>query len=51
VKVSAGGYVIVDDYGAVRRCRMAVDDFRAEHGVDDELTPIDGSGVFWQRSH
>ena len=31
-KLSPGGYVIVDDYGALRNCRAAVDDFRREHG-------------------
>lgn len=49
-KVSTGGYVIVDDYGAVAGCRKAVDDFRAEHAIVDELREIDWSGVFWQRS-
>jgi O-methyltransferase len=50
-KVSVGGYVIVDDYGAVAGCRKAVDDFREEHGIVDELREIDWSGVFWQRSN
>ena len=36
-KLSVGGYVIVDDYLAVRGCKHAVDDFRAEHGITDEL--------------
>jgi O-methyltransferase len=49
-KLSPGGYVIVDDYGAVKGCRAAVEDFRAEHGITDELHKIDWSGVFWQRS-
>jgi O-methyltransferase len=49
-KVSVGGYVIVDDYGAVRGCRKAVEDFRQEEAIADELHEIDWSGVFWQRS-
>jgi len=48
-KLSPGGYVIIDDYGAVAGCRMAVDDFRAEHGITQHLRPIDGAGVFWRR--
>ncbi len=48
-KVSVGGYVIVDDYGAVPGCRAAVDDFRAEHGITEELEWIDWTGVFWRR--
>ncbi len=48
-KLSVGGYVIVDDYGAVPACRAAVDDFRARHGITGEMTPIDWTGIFWQR--
>ena len=29
-KLTAGGYAIIDDYGAVAACRQAVDDFRAK---------------------
>lgn len=49
-KLSTGGYAIVDDYGAIPACKAAVDDFRAEAGVDDDLQEIDWSGVFWQRT-
>jgi O-methyltransferase len=49
-KLSVGGYVIVDDYGAVAECRSAVDYFRARHGITDEITEIDWTGVFWQRT-
>ena len=31
-KLSAGGYVIVDDYGNVAACGQAVHDFRAQRG-------------------
>lgn len=49
-KVSVGGYVIVDDWGAFPGCRAAVEEFRAENGVTDTLRTIDWSGVFWRRS-
>lgn len=49
-KLSVGGYAIVDDYGAVRGCKAAVDDFRGAHGITEELQRIDWTGVFWQRS-
>jgi O-methyltransferase len=49
-KLSVGGYVIVDDYHAVRGCRRAVDDFRTEHGVEDELHEVDWTCVYWRRS-
>ncbi len=49
-KVSAGGFVIVDDYGAVESCRKAVEDFRASQGIVAPLVAIDGSGVFWRKS-
>jgi O-methyltransferase len=49
-KLSVGGYVIVDDYYAVRGCRRAVDDFRAQLGIEDEMRQVDWTCVFWRRS-
>ena len=49
-KVSIGGYIIVDDYGAIDRCRQAVEDYRAAHNIQDAIVPIDWTGVYWQRS-
>jgi O-methyltransferase len=49
-KVSPGGFVIVDDYNCVRQCKLAVDDFRAAHGIVDPLEPIDWAAVFWRRT-
>jgi O-methyltransferase len=49
-RVSPGGFVIIDDYGAVPGCRAAVDDFRAEATVVETLMSIDWTGVYWRRS-
>jgi O-methyltransferase len=49
-KLSVGGYVVVDDYGAIPACKAAVDDFRAQHNITDKIERIDWTGVFWQRS-
>ena len=49
-KLSPGGYVIVDDYGAVAACKQAVDDFRRRYGTREPLELIDWTGVFWQKS-
>ena len=48
-RLSPGGFCIVDDYG-LRGCRRAVDDFRAEHGIEEPLVKIDWTGVYWRRS-
>jgi hypothetical protein len=48
-KLSRGGYVIVDDYGAVPGCREAVQDYRARFDVREPILPIDWTGVYWQR--
>ena len=48
-KVSPGGYVIVDDYGAHAGCREAIDEFRGRHGIEDELHEVDWTCVFWRR--
>jgi hypothetical protein len=48
-RVSPGGFVIVDDYGALANCRAAVDEFRARARIHEPLQPIDWTGVFWRR--
>lgn len=49
-RVSAGGHVIVDDYGEVPACRLAVTDFRARNGIIEPMDEIDLSGVFWRKA-
>lgn len=49
-KLSPGGYLIVDDYNAVAGCKAAVQDYRERNRIQDEITPIDWTGVFWQKS-
>ncbi|MBX9626474.1 MAG: TylF/MycF family methyltransferase [Gemmataceae bacterium] len=48
-RVSAGGFVVVDDYGAVDACRQAVHDYRRAAGVADPVVAIDRSGVYWRK--
>lgn len=49
-KLSPGGYVIVDDWGAVRACRQAVEDFRSQHKIKCEIMPVDWAAVYWKKS-
>jgi hypothetical protein len=49
-KLSVGGYLIVDDYGAILQCRKAVHDYRAAHGITDKILPIDWAAVYWRRT-
>lgn len=49
-KITKGGFVIIDDYGAVRQCAQAVTDFRNHHGINDPIEQIDWTGVFWRKS-
>jgi O-methyltransferase len=48
-KVSAGGYVIIDDYKLAFGCRAAVDEFRNKHGITARMIDIDHDAVYWQR--
>ena len=48
-KLSIGGFVIVDDYGAVPACKAAVQDYRLKQNITEPIIPIDWSGVYWQR--
>ncbi|TLD68451.1 macrocin O-methyltransferase [Phragmitibacter flavus] len=49
-KLSVGGYVIIDDYEAVPACKQAVHDYRAKHGIEDEIITIDPQSSYWRRS-
>ena len=49
-KLSPGGFVIVDDYGAVEACRKAIDDFRRDKNITDPIVPTDRSEVTWRKS-
>lgn len=49
-RLSPGGFVIVDDYRAIENCRRAVDDFRREHGIEDEIVEVDWTCVYWRRA-
>jgi len=48
-KLSLGGFVIIDDYGALPNCKAAVDDFRKAHSIDETMQEIDWTGVYWRR--
>jgi Macrocin-O-methyltransferase (TylF) len=47
--LSAGGYLIIDDYVLIPECRAAVDDFRREYGITEPITKIDWNGIHWRR--
>ena len=49
-KLSAGGYVIVDDFGAVPGSAEAVRDYLASRDEEVEFSTIDWTGVYWQKS-
>jgi O-methyltransferase len=49
-KVSPGGFVIVDDYGAWEPCRKAVDEFRHRHDITDPIIEVDWTGVYWRKT-
>ena len=49
-KVSPGGFIIVDDFGAVKACQQAILEFRGDHKIEDAIHNIDGIGVFWRKS-
>lgn len=48
-KLSPGGYCIVDDYYNLIEQRKAVDDYRREHGITEEIKQIDWASGYWQK--
>lgn len=41
--------MIIDDYGAVPGCHIAVDEYRLANGIEEPMERIDWIGVFWRR--
>ncbi len=49
-KLSPGGTLIADDYYLFEAHRRAIDEYRAEHGIDDPIIAIDNFGAYWVKS-
>jgi len=48
-KLSRGGYIIIDDYGAIEACRQAVEDFRRVNRISAKIEEIDWTGICWKK--
>ena len=48
-RLSPGGFLIIDDYGAIPACRAAVEDYRTQNGIDAEKHQVDWTGIWWQK--
>jgi O-methyltransferase len=48
-KLRPGGFLIVDDYGALANCRRPVEDFRHAHGITEAIVTVDWTGVYWRK--
>lgn len=47
--LSVGGYLMVDDYGALPGCKQSVHDYRERNGIEEEIVEVDWSGIYWQK--
>jgi Macrocin-O-methyltransferase (TylF) len=47
--VTDGGFIIIDDYGALGACRKAVHDFLDHRSLHPTIHPIDEAGVWWRK--
>lgn len=50
--LARGGYVVIDDYftPGLDVCRDAVDGFRSDQGIKDEITRVDWAGAVWRKT-
>lgn len=48
-RLSPGGYLIVDDY-CLKPCAQAIHDYRDQHGINEKIIDIDGTGVYWRKN-
>lgn len=49
-KLSIGGYIIIDDFGAMQPCAQAVEDYRKTHNITDHLETAGWSIRFWKKT-
>jgi SAM-dependent methyltransferase len=48
-RLSPGGYAIFDDYRNLPDCRRAIDEFRRDRNITEEIRSIDQRAVCWQK--
>lgn len=48
-KLQPGGFLIVDDYGALKGCKQAIEDYRTQYSINEPIEIIDWSGVYWRK--
>jgi O-methyltransferase len=48
-QLSPGGYVIIDDFGAIEGCRKAVKEYRRANDITAPIRKIDWTGVWWRK--
>jgi O-methyltransferase len=49
-RLSPGGYAVFDDYQNLPDCRRAIDEFRVDNQIKDEIKRIDDRAVLWQKT-
>ena len=48
-KLSSGGYCIIDDYFSISVCKQAIDDYRSQNNIVEQLIQVDQNAVYWQK--
>ena len=48
-KLSIGGFIIIDDWNAVKGCKKAVEDYRLTNNITEKIVTIDWASVFWKK--
>jgi len=47
--LSKGGYLVIDDYGALPECSRAVQEYREANGITEPIERIDWTGARWRK--
>ena len=47
-KLTKGGYVIIDDY-EIPACRQAIEEYRKDHGIEDQIVSEPGNVHYWRK--
>jgi hypothetical protein len=49
-RLSASGFLIVDDYHLPLGCKRAVDEYRQENGIQEPIIKINSQAVYWRKA-
>ena len=49
-RLSSGGFLIVDDYNLPLGCKRAIDEYRKNNNITDDIVKINKQAIYWRKT-